>query len=122
MMRLLMATTFALMAILLSCNGSLKEASAEFDSAKLGVLLKAIQPLIQKGFGEAQIGEIENSFRALAVNGTKQVSFPIVYDGVETELRVEVRKEDVDVVEIHFFSNPALAEQIQRTIRATPLE
>jgi len=113
---------FATLAILLGCSGSLKEASAEFDSAKLPTLLKAIQPLIQKGFGEAQIGQIEDGFRALAVNATKETNFPIVYDGIETELRVVVRKEDVDVVEIRFFSTAALAEQIQRTIRATPLD
>lgn len=117
-----MTATLAFFAIFLGCTGSLKEASAEFDAAKLRTLLQAIQPLIQKGFGEAQIGQIESGFQTLAVNETKHVNFPIVYDGVETELRVQVRKEDVDVVEIRFFSAPALAEQIQRTIQATPLD
>lgn len=121
-MRLRMTATLAFFAMFLGCNGSLKEASAEFDAAKLRILLQAIQPLIQKGFGEAQIGQIEGSFQALAVNETKHVNFPILYDGVETELRVQVRKEDVDVVEIRFFSAPALAEQIQRTMEETPLD
>jgi hypothetical protein len=112
----------ATMAILLGCSGSLQEASAEFDSAKLPVLLKAIQPLIQKGFGEVQISQVENGFRALAVDETKEMNFPIVYNGDDTELRVAVRKEDVDVVEIRFFSTSALAEQVQRTIETTPLD
>jgi hypothetical protein len=118
----MLVTLATLAALLLGCSGSLKEASAEFDSAKLPVLLKAIQPLIQKGFDEAQISQIEDGFLALAVNETKETNFPIVYDGVETELRVAVRKEDVDVVEIRFFSTPALADQIQRTIELTPLD
>jgi hypothetical protein len=121
-MRLWIAAILTIWSMLLGCNGSLKEASAEFDAAKLRVLLKAIQPLVQKGFDEAQIGQIEGSFQALAVNETRRFDFPILYNGVETELRVQIRKEDVDVVEIHFFSVPALAEQIQRTIRATPLD
>src|SRR3981081_1091275 len=113
-MRLWIAAILALWSMLLGCSGSLKEASAEFDAAKLRVLLKAIQPLIQKGFDEAQIGQIEGSFQALAVNETRRVNFPILYNGVETELRVQVRKEDVDVVEIHFFSAPAASADLTR--------
>jgi len=56
------------------------------------------------------------------MNDTKQLKFPIVYDGVETELRVRVRKEDVDVVEIRFFGASTLADRIQRTMRETPLD
>jgi hypothetical protein len=108
--------------ILFGCGGSAKEASAEFDSAKLGTLLDAIRPHIAKGFSEQQAREIENGFQSLAVDATRQYTYPIVYDGSETELLVEVRKEDVDVVEIRFRGPPELADQIQQTIATTPLD
>ena len=89
---------------------------------KLRTLLNAIQPLISKGFGETEISQIENSFKALALNETKRTSFPIAYDGAEAELQVQIRKEDVDTVEIRFFSQARLAERIQQTIRITPID
>lgn len=94
----------------------------ELDLSKLRTLLAAIKPHIAKGFGEPQMVQIESDFRALVMDGTKQYAFPIVYDGAESELRVRVRKEDVDAVEIHFFAAPKLAEQIQNVMRTTPLD
>ena len=113
---------FALSTFLAGCGGSFKEASVELDLTKLRTLLNAIEPLISKGFGEAQISQIENDFKALARNESKRITFPVVYNGAETELRVLVRKEDVDAVEIRFSSDPRLAEQIQQAIRTTPLD
>ena len=107
---------------LLSCGESDKETSAEFDSAKLRTLLDAIRPHITKGFSDQQVQEIESGFRSLAVDGTKPYTFAIVHDGMDTKLRVQVRKEDVDVVEIRFFGTPKLIGQIQQTIRTTRLD
>src|SRR5262245_43157287 len=95
-----------LFVILLGCGGSVKEASAEFDSSKLRTLLDAIRPHIAKGFGDQEVREIESGFQSLAVDESKQYTYPIFHDGTVTELRVEVRKEDVDVVEIRFFGTP----------------
>jgi len=80
--------------------------------------LKAVQSLIEAGFSEAQIGQIEQEFSKLAVNGIKTMAFPIVYQGAKAELRVAIRKEDVDIVEIRFFAPPKLAEQIIQTMKA----
>ena len=112
-----LSTITVLLAILVGCNGSFKETSTEIDLAKLRPLLNAVQPLIAKGFGAPQISQIENDFRALAANEAKRSTFPVVYDGVETELGVLVRKEDVDTVEIRFLGTPKLIEKIQQTMR-----
>ena len=111
----------SLLIFLAGCSG-LKETSAELDLTKLRTLLVAIQPLISKGFGETEINDIDNTFRALALNETKQMNFRIVYEGTETDLRVLVRKEAADAVEIRFLCNAKLSEQIKHTIRTTPLD
>jgi vacuolar-type H+-ATPase subunit F/Vma7 len=99
-----------------------KEASIEVDLSKLRTLFDAIRPHIAKGFGESQTAQIESDFRALPMGGAKQFTFPIVHDGADSELRVRIRKEDVDIVEIHFFAVPKLAEQIEHVMRTTPLD
>jgi hypothetical protein len=68
------------------------------------------------------MAQVENDFRALVMDGTKEFTFPIVYDGAESELRVRVRKEDVDTVEIRFFATPKLAQQISDAMRTAPLD
>jgi hypothetical protein len=95
----------------------------ELDSQKMRVLFAAIRPLITSGFGEPQMAQIERDFAALAVNDTKEITFPIVvYGGTSSDLSIRIRKEDVDTVEIHFFGAPELVEKLQQTIRATPLD
>ncbi|MEO5922478.1 MAG: hypothetical protein ABIR70_01485 [Bryobacteraceae bacterium] len=86
------------------------------------VLFEAIRPGITSGFGEQQIVEIERGFSSLKVDGTKELTFPVVYAGAESELRIRIRKEDVDAVEMHFFGTPALVAKIQDMIRTTPLD
>lgn len=117
-MRLPFIAICALSASLFGCGQSLVEASTEIDLVKLRPFLKAVRPLIESGFADAQIGEIEQEFGKLARDGSKAVTFPIVYKGTKTELRVMVRKEDVDTVELHFFALPQLTAQIKEAMKA----
>jgi hypothetical protein len=68
------------------------------------------------------MNQIESDFLTLQVDAAKEYSFAVVYDGAASELRVGIRKEDVDVVEIRFFASPQLAQQIQQAINAAPLD
>ena len=112
-----------LLAFLAGCGRDpLSEVSIEVDLSKLRTLFDAIRPHIARGFGEPQMARIENDFRALEMDGTKQYTFPIVHDGAESEMQVRVRKEDVDIVEIRFFATPKLAEQIQHAMRTAQLD
>jgi len=117
-MRLPLLAISTIAASLFGCGQSLVDASTEIDLAKLRPFLKAVQPLIENGFGDAQISQIEQEFRKLALDGTKTITFPIVYRGAKADLRVTVRKEDSDTVEIHLFAPPQLAEQIKQAFKS----
>lgn len=105
-----------LIASLTACSAATAEASTELDLKKLRPFLKAVQSLIESGFGDAQIDQIEQDFGKLAMDGSKTMMLPIRYQGEKVELRVVIRKEDVDTVEIRFFGPPKLAEQITQTM------
>lgn len=111
------------LAFLAACGEkTLKEISVELDLSKLRALFDAIRPLVAKGFGEPQMAKIENDFRALQMDEIKEYTFPIVHEGEDSELRVVVRKEDVDTVEIRFFAVPKLTQQISNAMRTAALD
>lgn len=110
-----------LLTFLGGCSKS-AETSVEMDSVKIRVLLGALGQKVTSGLAEAQIAEVENDFSALQRDGTKERTYPVVFKGESSELRIQIRKEDVDAVELHFQGEPALVEEIQNTIRATPLD
>jgi len=75
-MRLTLLVISILAASLFGCGQYLVEVSAEVDLAKLRPFLKAVHPLIETGFGDAQIDQIEQQFGKLARDGTKTIAFP----------------------------------------------
>ncbi|HLK18718.1 MAG TPA: hypothetical protein VKT81_07170 [Bryobacteraceae bacterium] len=115
--RFIAATAVAV--TLFGCGQSLHETSTEIDRVKLRPFLNAVGPLIESGFGLAEIGQIEQEFANLAKDGTHALTFPIIYKGNKTKLRVTIRKEDSDIVEIRFFAVPQLVEQIEQVMKQT---
>jgi hypothetical protein len=117
--RVLLASS--LFAVFGGCSRS-AEISLEFDSQKMHVLFEAISPSISSGFGEPQALQIERAFASLAKDGTMELTFPITYNGTDSELRVRIRKEDVDAVEMHFLGTQEVITKVQDIIRATALD
>jgi hypothetical protein len=119
----LVATILAcgLSALLGACSKG-AETSVEFDVTRIRVLFDAIHPSIESGLGEPQVMQIERDFAALPADATKELNFPIVAAGTSSELRIRIRKEDVDAVEMHFIGNPEVITKIQEIIRKTPLD
>ena len=98
------------------------ETSAEFASKKMRVLFEAIRPSITSGFGESQVAGIESDFASMAIDQTKELVVPIVFDGVPSDLHIRYRKEDVDVVEVHFVGTQPVIGKIQAIIKTTSLD
>jgi len=89
------------------------DASCNLEPTDFPKLLKNIRPLIDKGYAEAEIDALQNLLDATPVKGTGVKSFSIVYRGYSTPLRVELKKDDVDEIEIWFITVPQLAKDIQ---------
>ena len=102
------------MLMLVSCiPRSSADASCNLDAKDLPKLLKATSPLIEKGFGDAEVQLVERIAESTPVRDTRTKSFPITYLGKSATLRIEVKKDDVDALEIWFLTEPALTMEIR---------
>ena len=99
------------------CSSPGAEASTNLDLADLTPLLKSIQRLIQSGFGDAEVAQIDATVRGMPVNQTKELNFQTVFHGTSTAVRLQVKKDDVDAVSVWFITSPALAAEIQTAMK-----
>jgi len=80
-------------------------------------LLKAISPLVEKGFGESETDSVQRLSASTAFKSTGTKTFPISYRGKDAAIRVELKKDDVDEIEIWFITEPQLAKEIQAKMK-----
>lgn len=88
------------------------------DLIELKPLLASVQKLVEKGFGDDQVGQVDNAARSLQTDQTKEFKFAVVSSGEETPLRIQLKKDDVDAVSIWLFTSPPLAGKIQVAMKA----
>lgn len=103
--------------LLHGCASPGAEASTNLDLADLTPLLKSVQRLIQSGFGDPEVAQIDGMVRLMPVGQTKELKFQTVFRGTSTLLRLQVKKDDVDAVDIWFFTSPELAADIQKAMK-----
>ena len=84
------------------------------------MLLRAIQPLIERGYGENEIKTLQHLFESTPLKKTGVKTFPISYRGKNASLRVELKKDDVDEIEIWFITEKELAKEIQAKMMELP--
>jgi len=92
-------------------------ASCNLEPPDLPRLLQAIRPLVEKGFGDSEIDAVQRLSTSTPVKNTGTKTFPISYRGTESTLRVELKKDDVDEIEIWFITEPELAKEIQAKMK-----
>jgi len=80
-------------------------------------LLQAIRPFVEKGFGQSEIDAVERLAASTPVKSTGTKTFPISYRGKDTAMRVELKKDDVDAIDIWFITVPELAKEIQAKMK-----
>jgi len=55
--------------------------------------------------------------RSMPVGQTKELKFQTVFHGTSTILRLQVKKDDVDAVDVWFLTSPELAAEIQKAMK-----
>jgi len=103
--------------LLQGCASPGAEASTNLDLADLAPLLKSVQRLIQSGFSDAEVAQIDATAHSMPVNQTKELKFQTVFHGTNTALRLQVKKDDVDAVSVWFITSPELAAEIQTAMK-----
>ena len=99
-----------------ACVRAQSNASTNLDARDLPKLLASIQPLIEKGFGQPEVEALQSLYSSIAVKSYGARTFKISYRGEETTMRVELKKDDVDEVDIWFITRPELVKEIQAKI------
>lgn len=103
--------------LLQGCTSPGAEASTNLDLADLTPLLKSVQRLIQSGFGDAEVAQIDAMVRLMPVGQTRELKFQTVFRGMKMAVRLQIKKDDVDAVDIWFFTSPELAAEIQKAMK-----
>src|SRR5262249_18370052 len=98
-------------------HGQTADASCNLEPKDLPKLLQAIRPLAEKGFSDSEIEAIQRLSVSTPVKSTGTKTFPISYRGKDATMRVELKKDDVDEIEIWFITVPELAKEIQAKMR-----
>lgn len=93
------------------------DASCTLEAEDLPKLLRSVQPLIEKGYGDAEIQALLRLWESMPVRETRASTFSITYRGEDTALRVEVKKESPKELEIWFITQPELAKEIQKQMK-----
>ena len=89
-----------------------------FDMENVRPFLQRISPLIEAGFGEAQIQQVCELAGSMAHDAEQELEFPIRYAGSDSLLRIGIFMDDINAPDVYFFSPPALAAQIDAEMEA----
>jgi hypothetical protein len=115
---LLISATIQIVLSMAGCaHGKLTDASCNLEPRDLPKLLNAIRPLIEKGYGDPEIQTIEQLKDSTPIKDTRAKTFSITYRGSPTTLRVELKRDDVNEIEIWFITQTELAAEIQKQMK-----
>lgn len=95
-------------------NTMLKESSMNFDSENIIPFLKRLKPLIEAGFSDNEILQIQKMLENLKVDEEKELEFPIQYQGEKSILRIKIFMDDIDAPDVYIFTHPKLANEIDK--------
>lgn len=86
--------------------------STSFDSVTVRPFLERIQPLIEAGFGPAEIEQVGQVVATLAPDQEQALEFQIRHAGSNARFQIRVVMGDIEAPDLYFFSPPALTRQI----------
>jgi hypothetical protein len=95
--------------------GGLSEASMNFDSDLVEPFLQRVSTLVT-GFGAKEIAEVAQMIAELEVDDERELRFEVSDEGCWILLRVRVFMDDVDAPDLHFFTTPELAKEIEQLL------
>jgi hypothetical protein len=91
---------------------ALKEASANFDMEDVAPFLKRLVALVDSGFTSADAEVLADRISKQALDSEREYKYPAGTKSGRTPMRIVVFMDDVDAPDIAFFTEPALADQI----------
>ena len=95
----------------------LAEASMNFDSADVRPFLERIARTLHV-FSPADVDRLSQEITALPVDGEREWQFEVDHEGSKVPLRIRAAMDDVDAPDVYFFTVPALAESLQKELKA----
>lgn len=90
----------------------LHEFSTNFDADMVRPFLERVQPLIESGFGAAEIERVCQLVATLPHDQERTLEFQVRHAGAVTPLQIHVFMDDIASPDIYFFTSAALAQQI----------
>lgn len=97
-------------------TAALMESSTSFDTPNLQPFLERLVPLVESGFGQAEVAEVMAAAVALKHNAEAEFSFNIRNRDTSARLEIGLFADDFEVVDVYFMSPPQLAKQIDAEI------
>lgn len=94
----------------------LKEASFNIDLENVETFLRTLIEDIEKGFNQKQISKVYKMIVKMKVDEEKEKKFPIIFQGNKTQLIIGVLKDDFEEIDLHFYTDPILADIIDNRI------
>jgi hypothetical protein len=95
---------------------NLEEASMNFDSENVRPFLERLKPLVESGFSDGEVLQVQRMMEDLKIDEEKELEFPIHYRGRQTILRVRIFMDDVNSPDVYFFTDPELAKEIDKEL------
>jgi hypothetical protein len=93
------------------------ETSTNFDLEQVQPFLIQIAALVDSGFGPPEIDGLMKKAKKLKPDQSCCFTFPVVFDGIASPLRIRVFMDDVDAPDIYFYASRKLAGQIDDEIK-----
>ena len=91
----------------------LTEFSTNFDSDMVRPFLERIQPVIESGFGSAEVERVCHVVATLPHDEERDLEFQIRHAGKSGTLRIHVFMDDIAAPDIHFFAPPDVKQKIE---------
>jgi hypothetical protein len=88
------------------------EASANFDMADIGPFLERLSEVTLRSFDRRRADLLTEWIGEQAIGSEASYIYAVVVDGRKTDMRVVVRIEDQDAVDLYFYTDPELARRI----------
>ena len=96
----------------------LKETSGNFEVEQLPIFLSRLKTLVDSGFDESEILQVQTIAETMPIDSSKQLEFPIDFKGVNASLKIRLFMDESESPEVSFVTQPDLAEAIDREISA----
>jgi hypothetical protein len=92
----------------------LRETSGNFEVDHLQHFLQRVKTLVDSGFGEDEILQLQTAAESMPIDSSKHWEFPIDFKGTPTSSGLRSSWDETEFPEVSFLTHPDLAETIDQ--------